>query len=77
MPAALRAALEALEEREQELRATEAARDAVREAVAEAHQRDVNAIAAARESGKPDPRASHEVEGSWQASLRLPSATSR
>jgi hypothetical protein len=60
MPTALRAAHDALEEREREVLATESAVESAREAVTAAHERDVEAIASAREGGRPDPRSTHE-----------------
>jgi hypothetical protein len=62
MPAPLLSAVEAVEEREQELRAAEQAVAAAREGVKVGHRQDIEAIAAARENGKADPKPHFERE---------------
>jgi hypothetical protein len=65
MPTRLLDATQTLSEREQELRAAEQAVAVAREGVKDGHRRDIEAIAAAREAGKadPKPRFEHEALG--------------
>ena len=60
IPEALERVADAAREREQELRDAEAALQAAEQDVGAARERDVEAVAAAREAGEADPPARHE-----------------
>jgi hypothetical protein len=75
MPSPLAAALQTLRERERDAVAAEAAVVAARESVTAAREKDIEDVAAAREAGRPDPRAKHEEKA--EATLAPLSARSR